>query len=59
MVSDPVGMDLGRVLNFLLIPNRSSKVVEFLTGFFGHGFFTALKESEEVAEEFGYKKKGA
>jgi serine/threonine protein kinase len=48
IVSDPVGMDIGILLNFLAIPNRSSKVEEFLTGFFGHGFFTALKESEEV-----------
>jgi D-alanyl-D-alanine dipeptidase len=48
VVSDPVGMDISSVLNFLVIPNRSSKVEEFLTGFFGHGFFTTLRESEEV-----------
>jgi hypothetical protein len=47
-VADPVGMSLHRVLNYLLIPNRSSKEGMDLTGFFGHGFFTTLTESEEV-----------
>ncbi len=49
VVRDFIGMDLARVLNFLLVPNRSSKTIhDFLTGFFGHGFFTSLRESEEV-----------
>ncbi|HQQ05787.1 MAG TPA: hypothetical protein PLP56_02250 [Candidatus Omnitrophota bacterium] len=48
-IHDRVGMSLDRLLNFLLIPNRSSKVSDAsLTGFFGHGFFTVLKEAEQV-----------
>ena len=51
-INDPVGMDLAAVLNYLLIPNRSSKeTIETLTGFFGHGFFTSLRESETVLIE--------
>ena len=49
VVRDYVGMDIEKVINFLLIPNRSSKPAEeALTGFFGHGFFTSLREAEEV-----------
>ncbi|NQT32979.1 MAG: ATP-binding protein, partial [Candidatus Omnitrophica bacterium] len=49
VIRDFIGMSTRQVINYLLIPNRSSKAgEESLTGFFGHGFFTALREAEEV-----------
>ncbi|MFH1776169.1 MAG: site-2 protease family protein [Candidatus Omnitrophota bacterium] len=46
---DELGMDIEVILNYLLIPNNSSKRdIEGLIGHFGQGFFTALRESKEV-----------
>lgn len=46
---DPVGMDLHTVINYLLIPNESSKKYdEEAVGKFGQGFFTIFGDAKEV-----------
>jgi len=46
---DPVGMDLHTVINYLLIPNESSKKYDEETvGKFGQGFFTIFGDAKEV-----------
>ena len=46
---DPVGMDLHTVINYLLIPNESSKTYDEETvGKFGQGFFTIFGDAKEV-----------
>lgn len=48
-VSDPVGMDLHTVINYLLIPNESSKGDDDdPVGKFGQGFFTIFGDAKEV-----------
>ena len=47
--SDPVGMDLHTIINYLLIPNESNKKDdEGATGRFGQGFFTVFGDAKEV-----------
>lgn len=46
---DPVGMDLHTIINYLLIPNESSKKYDEETiGKFGQGFFTIFGDAKEV-----------
>ncbi len=46
---DPVGMDMHTVINYLLIPNESSKKFDEETvGKFGQGFFTIFGDAKEV-----------
>lgn len=48
-VTDPVGMNLNTIVNFLLTPNESSKKeMAELTGKFGQGFFTIFDQAKEV-----------
>ncbi|MBU0661581.1 ATP-binding protein [Patescibacteria group bacterium] len=47
--TDPVGMDLNTIINYLLIPNESSKKdSETMVGKFGQGFFTIFGNAKEV-----------
>ncbi len=47
--ADPIGMDIQTIINYLLIPNESSKKEnEELTGKFGQGFFTVFGNAKEV-----------
>lgn len=48
-INDSIGMDLNKVVNYLLIPHKSDKKdIEELIGKFGQGFFTIFKGSKEV-----------
>lgn len=47
-VTDPVGMTLDRVVNSLLVPQKSEWDASEVIGYFGHGFFTVFKEADEV-----------
>lgn len=47
--TDPVGMTLQEVVDYLLVPDRSSKERSTITsGFFGHGFFTCFQGADVV-----------
>jgi hypothetical protein len=53
-ISNPVGMDLNEVINYLLIPNESNKKDnEELIGKFGQGFFTIFGDAKEVCIKTG------
>ena len=47
-VSDPAGMDLHTVLNYLLVPDETTKLRGDAAGIFGQGFFTVFQGADEV-----------
>ncbi len=47
-IQDPVGMDRSEILNYLLIPNETTKGSGEFLGKFGQGFFTIFNGATEV-----------
>ncbi len=45
---DPVGMNLREVVDYLIVPDRTTKAEDDSAGFFGQGFFTVFNDADEV-----------